>query len=219
MPAEIYWRRRLLVLAVVIALAWVLLRFTSGDDSPSSNPTAVATTPATTVVPVAAPVNGPVDVSLVSASRACDPEKIRITPTVNAGQFTKAPIAVGLVISSTETGACTLTAKDADLLVVISANKIAIWDSTVCKTSLLTDPVAISPRWASLVTASWSGRGSGANCSSKQGYATPGKYVLQAGTLGGEPGKTTFTLKAKPVPKPTRTTPTPKAKGTTKPPD
>lgn len=203
------------MLAVVIALVWVIQQLTSGgggDDKPASTPTAAATvttTPSTTVVPV----NGVVKVSLATAARACDPEKIRITPTVEPGQFTKAPVSVGLVISSTETTACTLSPTDADLVAVISANKTPIWDSTVCKTSLLTAPVALSPRWASLVVASWSGRGSGGACAKKEGYATPGKYVLQAGTLGGEPGKTTFTLEAAPQPK---VTATPTKKPTTK---
>ncbi len=99
--------------------------------------------------------------TLVSATRACDPEKIRMTPTVEPGQFTKAPVKIGLVVSSTEKTACTLTPADADMVAVISANKTPIWDSTVCKVALLDDPVSISPQWATLVTATWSGRGSG----------------------------------------------------------
>ncbi|MCW2752241.1 MAG: hypothetical protein JWR83_3351 [Aeromicrobium sp.] len=218
MPAEIYWRRRLLALAVVIAVVWGILQVTGGDDKATTTPTATATaTP--TPTPTVAPVDGIVKVSLVTATRACDPEKIRITPTVEPGQHTKAAVSIGLVVSSTETTACTLDPADADLVAVISANKTPIWDSTVCKTSLLTTPVAISPRWASLVDTTWSGRGSGGKCAKKEGYATPGKYVIQAGTLGGEPGKTTFTITAAPRPKvtttPTTPTKTPTAKKTT----
>lgn len=221
LPAEVYWRRRLLLVAAVIALVWLALRVVGGEDDPDPKPAAkapVITTPAPTV---AAPVNGIVRVTLVSASRACDPEKIRMTPTVVPGQFTKAPVKIGLVVSSTEKTACTLSPEDADLVAVISANKTAIWDSTVCKTALLDEPVSVSPHWASLVTATWSGRGSGAKCSSKEGYATPGTYSVQVGTLGGEPGKATFTLERKPAPKPTKTTATtkPTAKNTTKPAD
>jgi hypothetical protein len=225
LPAEVYWRRRLLALAAVIALVWLVLRFVGGGDEPDPKPTAkapVTTTAAPTTV--AAPVNGIVRVTLVSASRSCDPEKIRMTPTVQPGQFTKAPVKIGLVVSSTEKTACTLTPADADLVAVISANKTAIWDSTVCKVSLLDEPVSVSPQWASVVTATWSGRGSGGKCSSKEGYSSAGTYTVQVGTLGGEPGKATFTLERKPAPKPTKTTPTPtkptpSAKNTTKPAD
>ena len=218
MPAEIYWRRRLLLLAVVIALIWVGMKVFGGGDEPKAEPKPTATA-AATVTPAPAPTDGVLSVNLVSATRPCDPEKIRITPTVKSGQLTKAPVAVGLVVSSTETKACTLTPSVADLLAVISANKFAVWDSTVCKTSLLTTPVAISPGWATLVQATWSGRGSGSKCSSKEGFATPGTYTIQAGTLGGEPGKTTFVLKAAPKPKATTPTKTPTPKTSTKPAD
>lgn len=216
LPAEIYWRRRLLALALVIALVWIVMQVVGGDDEPEAKTDPTPTATATTAAPVAPRVNGAVRVSLVSASRACDPEQIRITPTVEPGQQTRGPVAIGLVVSSAEKTACTLTPADADLVAVISANGTAIWDSTLCKSSLLDDPVSISPEWASLVTATWTGRGSGGSCSPKEGFATPGSYTVQVGTLGGEPGKASFTLEARP--KPTRTTPTAKATKKTPPP-
>lgn len=226
LPTGIYWRRRLLVLAAAIALAWIALRVTGGgSDEPKSAPAPATTTRAAPTV--AAPVDGTVQVTLASSSRACDPQKIRMTPTVEPDQRVDAPVEIGLVVSSTEKTPCTLQPADADVVAVISANKTPVWDSTVCKASLLNERVSLSPRWASLVTTTWSGRGSGGSCSSKEGFASPGTYAVQVGTLGGEPGKTTFTLKPKPKPKPAATptdkTPqtkaTPKAKNTTKPND
>lgn len=219
LPAEIYWRRRLLALAAVIAVVWGVLHFVGGGGESPTTPKATATA-TVTPTPTVAPVDGVVQVSLSTGTRACDPEKVRITPTVDPGQHTKGPVSIGLVVSSTETTACTLSPADADLVAVISANKTAIWDSTVCKTSLLTDPVAISPGWAILVDTTWDGRGSGGRCAKREGYATPGTYVIQAGTLGGEPGKATFKITAPPKPKvtatPTEPTKTPTAKKTTK---
>jgi hypothetical protein len=224
LPAEIYWRRRLILLAALIALGWVVLRLVGGgDEEPQAKVTASPSPTATAKPTVEAPVSGVVEVNLVSASRACDPEQIRMTPTVEPDQYVKGPVRIGLVVSSTEKTACTLTPAVADLVAVISANGTPIWDSTVCKVSLLKDPVSISPQWASLVTATWSGRGSGGSCSSKEGYASPGKYTVQVGTLGGEPGKVSFALDRRPAPKPTKTTPTPTpsptAKNTAKPND
>lgn len=227
MSAEVYWRRRLLLLAAAIALVWVVLQVTGGDDEPSAKPTPTPSSSATpTVAPTpSAKVNGIVDVSLASSPTACDPEKVRITPTVNPGQLARAAVAIGLVVSSTSTSACTLLPAGADVVAVIAANGTPVWDSTVCQESLLTAPVAISPGWASLVTVRWTGRGSGSNCSSKEGFATPGDYTVQIGTLGGEPGKVSFALSpapkpAKTKPTPTTTTPTPKPpKTTTRPAD
>jgi hypothetical protein len=208
LPAEIYWRRRLLLLAVVIAVVWGVLQLTGadGDDEPKAEPTPTKTgaptaSPTPTVPPVpAVQTDGVVDVALQSAAKACDPEKIRVTPTVKPGQLTKGPVDIGLVVSSSGTGACTLQPDDAQAIAVISANGTAIWDSTVCNVPLLTAPVQISPQWATLSTMQWTGRGSGSNCTTNEGYATPGKYTVQIGTLGGEPGKTTFTLDPRPEP-------------------
>jgi hypothetical protein len=215
LPAEIYWQRRLLLLAIVIAVVWAVLQVTGGDDeSSSANPSPTpteATEPApgadpaaTTATPTVAPVpqvaaDGVVDVVVTAAAKRCDPQKIRITPTVRPGQLTKGPVDIGLVVSSTQAAACTLKPDDAEAIAVISANGTAVWDSTVCKSSLLTEPVQVSPQWATLATVQWTGRGSGSNCTSNEGWATPGKYTLQIGTLGGEPGKTTFSLAARPA--------------------
>lgn len=228
MPAEIYWRRRLLALAVVIALVWLGLKLAGAMGGSDDEPKAAATTPTPTAVATTkAPVdktNGLVDVTLVGSTRACDPQEVRVTPTVRPGQLTKAPVDIGLVVSSTSTRPCTLTPAVADDIAVISANGTAVWDSTVCKQGLIDKPIALSASWATLATVQWSGRGSGARCNSGEGYATPGTYTLQIGTLGGEPGRTTFKIAAKPAPKPaptpSKTTPTPKPpKGTTKPAD
>lgn len=209
LPAEIYWRRRLFLLAVVIAVVWGVLQLTGGDDDqPAAKPTPAATTPsatAATAATTAPPVpevadKGLVDVVVTSGTKPCDPQKVRVTPTVRPGQLTKGPVDIGLVVSSTERAACTLKPDDAETIAVISANGTAVWDSTVCKSSLLTAAVQISPQWATLATVQWTGRGSGSNCTSNEGWATPGRYTLQIGTLGGEPGKTTFTLDQRPAP-------------------
>ncbi|MRK00374.1 hypothetical protein GEV27_02450 [Aeromicrobium sp. S22] len=232
LPAEVYWRRRLMVLAALIALVWVVLQLVGGDDEDKAAPQPKAKAAATTS-PTAAPTqekktNGLVDVALVTATAPCDPELVRITPTVRPDQRAGEPVEIGLVVSSTATTACTLKPADADAIAVITANGTAVWDSTVCKVSPLTKPVALSPGWATMTSVTWTGRGSGSRCTQNEGYATPGKYTVQIGTLGGEPGKTTFTLEArstpKPAPKATKSTPTPKkssatpSKATPKPP-
>lgn len=213
LPAEIYWRRRLLLVAVVIAIVWGVLQLTGsggGDDreEASPTPTATRTTPrATTPTVPEKTVDGLVDVAVVGAATPCDPEKVRITPSVRPGQLTKGVVDIGLVVSSTQTTACTLKPGDAEAIAVISANGTPVWDSTVCKSSLLDAPVQLSPQWSTLATTQWSGRGSGSNCTSNAGWATPGTYSLQIGTLGGEPGKTSFTLDQRPAP--AKTTPPP----------
>lgn len=225
LPAGIYWRRRLLLLAVVIAIVWAVLQVRGGgdDEKPAkaaATPSKASSKPSASPTTPAAPkqtVDGLVDVAVVAGTTPCNPEDVRITPSVRPGQLTKGPVDIGLVISSTQTTACTLQPDDADTVAVISANGTPVWDSTVCKTSLLAAPVALSPQWSTLTTVQWTGRGSGSNCTSNQGWATAGRYTLQIGTLGGEPGKTSFSLGARPAPAKTSappaapTTPAPSA--------
>ena len=215
MPAEIYWRRRLLILAFVLLLAWGATKAFSSEgksDKPVVKPTATATTAAT----VAVPVDGKVTVNLSSGTQTCDPEKVRVTPSVKSGQYVGAAVEVSMIVSTTQKDPCIFNAKTADLLVVISANRAPVWDSSVCKTALLPLPVSVSPRWSTVAAATWTGRGSGTKCSTKVGFASPGTYVIKSATLGGEPGQNTFRLVNKPKPKPTATPTT--ASPTKKPP-
>lgn len=206
------------MLAAVIALVWVVLQVVGGgdeDESGRAQPTATPSAARTTAATVK--TKGVVQVALTGASTPCDPEKIRITPSVRPGQYTKDPVDIGLLVSSSSRTPCTLTPDDADLLAVISANGTPIWDSTLCKSSLLDEDVAISAGWSTLATVAWTGRGSGSRCSQDEGWASPGKYTLQIGTLGGEPGRTTFALKARPEAKPAKPRPTASTKTPSKP--
>jgi hypothetical protein len=212
LPAEVYWRRRLLVLALLILLVWLGMRvWPDGDGEPAA--AAPTATPTATQAPPT--TNGVTNVALTTGSEPCDAESIRITPTVRSGQHARGPVTITLLVSSSSAKPCNFTARSSDLLVVISAGKTPVYDSTVCKASLLRQTVQLSPGWATSVDATWSGRGSGPRCSSKEGWATPGTYVLKIGTLGGEPGRTSFRLTSPPKPKATPT-PTPTATPTKK---
>src|SRR5690349_6975670 len=105
-----------------------------GDDEPASaTPTP---TPTATQAPVT--TDGITNVALTTASVPRDAESIRITPTVRSGQHSRGPVTLRLLISSTSAKPCNFTARSSDLLVVISAGKPPVYDSTVCKASLLT---------------------------------------------------------------------------------
>lgn len=201
LPAAVYWRRRLLIVAVVIALGWVGLRLlNSGEDA--TGPSGSEAAPQ--VVPAVVPTDGTYDASLPSTSTACDPQQIRITPTVPVKQAAGEEVTIELVVSSAGAEACTLKPDDADLIAVISANGEPVWDSTLCPTSLLTDPVPLARGWSTVVTTTWSGRRSGSSCSSSEPFVSAGTYTVKLGTLGGEPGETTFSLTqaAEPEPEP-----------------
>lgn len=184
------------MLAVVIGMAWVLVQvggILTTDPGGARQPESTAAPQAQTSP---ASADGPVQVALSTATDACDPQKVRVTPTVRPDQTARRAVQVGLVISTTAEQSCTLQPDDADLVAIISANDTPIWDSTLCPLSLLTEPVALSPTWATFEVTTWTGRVSGSNCSTAQPWAAAGRYTVEVGTLGGEPGKTTFVLEA-----------------------
>lgn len=196
------------MLAVLLALAWVVVTVWPGgsdDPRPTAAPTA-STSADTEPSPEPAPTSEPatdVSVSLASSGTPCDPEQVRITPSVPREQRAGEAVRVDLLVSTTATEACTLEPGDAELVAVVSSGKTAVWDSSVCRTGLLDTAVALTPGWATSVETRWTGRGSGRTCSDDEGFAPGGDYRLRIGTLGGEPGSTGFALdKAAPKKKP-----------------
>lgn len=212
-----------MLLTIVVVLVWAVVKLwpsSGGDADPTAKPTAQASassstqpsaTPAPQKTQKALEASDTTTVSLPAGTAACGAEDVRIVPSVASGQRARQAVALDLAVSTSADKPCIFTAKASTMLAVISAGKTAVWDSSVCKASVLPDPVSLSPQWSTVVRVSWNARGSGLACARKEGWATPGTYTLEIGTLGGEPGQTTFTL-AQPVvkPKPTRT-PTPKA--------
>ena len=200
----------MVLVALVIAGVWLALRLTAGDTT-APEPTA---TTAPVAPPAAVPTNGAFEVALASDDRACDPQKVRITPSVPADQRSGSSVQINLVISSTQKGPCTLQPSDADVIAVISTNDKPVWDSTLCTKSLLTEPVQLAGGgWATIEPTAWSGRGTGRACGGSESFARQGRYTVQIGTLGGEPGEAAFTLDAPPKPKPKPSpSPTPSAK-------
>lgn len=190
----------MVLVALVIAGVWLALRLTTGGTS-APEPTA---TTAPVAPPAAVPTNGAFEIALSADERTCDPQKVRITPSIPTDQLAGASVRIDLVVSTTQQGPCTLQPSDADVIAVISANDKPVWDSTLCTTSLVTEPVNLAGGgWATVEPTAWSGRRSGQACGGSEDFAGAGKYTVQIGTLGGEPGEAGFVLDARPKPKPT----------------
>lgn len=221
---DVFWRRRLLVLAVLIALVWGaiqlvgLIRGSDSDQEPAAQqgPT---TAPSEPVEPEPSPepepepepaiaAGEPVPIGLSTRQDDCAAENIRTIAMVPEGQKAGGPIQIELLLSTIDSTPCTFTPSARDLLIVIEANDKPVYDSTVCREPFLKSPVVIAQGFGTLVRTTWTGRGSGRDCNPKEGFVKGGKFVLKAGAYGGEPSQRNFTLASAPKPTPT---PTPKA--------
>lgn len=192
------------MLAGIILLAWIIVQLwpSSGseDTSASNHSTKADTKPTPTDEADAEPTSGPknaVQTALEYGDAACDPEDVVVSPSVPDGQHAGEDVTVQFTVSTTSGKACEFDPERSELLAVISSNKDAVWDSTVCDTALLDKNVKIPARFATVVDGTWSGRGSGSDCGKNNDYAGTGKYELKIATLGGEPAKTSFALTAK----------------------
>ncbi|GAA3535695.1 hypothetical protein [Aeromicrobium flavum] len=216
---DVYWRRRLMLLAVVIALVWGVMQLVGvvrGDDTSEAGPDGPTPTPsAATTAPPTTPPADQVAVAIETDAAVCKPENVRIVPSVPGGQLAGGPVDIDLMLTSLDGTACTFRPSATELLVVVDTQRAPIYDSSVCRAAFFDQAVAIPAGWSTVASVEWTGRGSGAGCSSSEGFAPPGTYDLKIGTYGGEPGETTFKL-ARRAPETPETTATaaPRSKST-----
>ncbi len=196
------------VLGVVLVVWFIVRALTGGGDA--ADETSTTSTPTPTSTEATELPEGAVPASLKTGDRACDPQTVRISPSVAADQAAGADVAIVLTVSTTASTACVLEASASQLVVVIDDGSNPVYDSTSCNASILGTPVSLSPEWATVTTATWSGRVSGSSCSDAEAFAGSGDYTIKLGTLGGEPGEATFSLgEAPPPPAPEPVVPDP----------
>lgn len=205
LPAAVYWRRRLLLIGVLLLASWGVVQVwpTGGSAQTPAPPVA---SPSQDPTPSAGPemteeaadeTAEETTVSVAAGGKPCDPESIRIAPQVPADQPSGEPVRIQLGLSTSSEAPCTFTAGEGDVVALITAQDQAVWDSDVCRGATFLDTsVALAPGWVTVAEGRWSGRGSGPICADDEDWASPGKYRLRIGTFGGEPGTTTFRLAA-----------------------
>ena len=105
-------------------------------DAPEAEPSAdpepsPSATPEPSPTPTAPEGQRAVTVSrAVAGGTACDPEQVRVVPSVGFGQRAGAPVAVDLLVSTTALEACTLLPDEAGLIAVVSDGGTAVWRCT-----------------------------------------------------------------------------------------
>jgi len=219
-PRAVYVRRRLLLVALILLLAWAIVQFWpfGGSEDPVVTTTvATPSTSPTSVMPSAIPVDARITVKLAGGGKACDTKKVKLTPTVPEEQHARKNVAIYVAVTTTEKKPCVLKPKSVDPIAVIEQDAKDVWDSSICDKPLLAKQLQLTPNWATVSRITWTPRESGKSCDDDEDWVSSGDYTLRLGMLGGEPGSTNFTL-AKPLPKPKPTaTAKPKSKASAKP--
>ncbi len=183
LPASTYWRRRLVLLTVLVALLLVARSCAGGSPEPAKG--RPSPTPTTSPSPSASPTPRPVK---TTASRPGTCSDAVLTLRASTGERSyPAGSAVRFTLTVTNTGsaACRRDLGGGAMEVRVFSGKDRIWSSDDCGTDKGVSVQSL-PAGGSLETGvSWPGKRSARGCPTGRPEARPGTYSVRArvGTL------------------------------------
>lgn len=180
-----YWLRRLLVLAVVIALLLGIRWFLTGRDaepeaaaSPSASPSATAepsASPSATEASSAAPSGS----ATATPGGQCADSAITVTASTDAASYAVgATPRLRMRIENTSGSACTRDVGAAENELVITSGDARVWSSDDCTPGGDPNVVTLQPGQSYSVSVTWLGRLSQKGCPADQPLAEAGTYKL-----------------------------------------
>lgn len=225
----VYWRRRLFVIGLVVALALIVVNGLGGDSEPRAGvqaSTVGSDLAASADVPTTGPVPGssssgkkdkgkknkkngadepattlPTAPPLAVPDGVCADDDIAATPTVlNAVAGRSATIVINLRTISA--AACTWQVSAETLALRISVGDDEVWASRECADQVPARSVVVRQAVTSTYQLTWNTRRSETGCPKNTEYASPGDYRVTAAAYGGEPADLVFDLAAPTAPEP-----------------
>ncbi len=195
-PPNIYWRRRVaalvVLLLVVLILSWAV-RAVAGLFTPDPAPSAAASA-AKPAVTASAPVADPsasADVSPgAAATPACDATSLKVEAVSDSRTYKLGSSAqIGMTITNTGTGPCSMDAGSAALELVISSGSDRVWSSDDCQTAGESRPTVIEPNGVLESKVAWNLERSSQGCGTDLSALKAGTYqlVARAGDLKSAP--------------------------------
>jgi hypothetical protein len=233
LPPRVYWRRRLVVLALVCGAALLAGRLFGADEDThpvagpakptapdTSRPSQAAATPARDSPPGGArsaqPARGAMAQTrsaglagavgpLAAPQGPCAASDVVIAPDVeDADAHGVVPVRLGL--STNADRACTFAFGPDSVAVQVTSGDDLVWESQACPGAVPRRSVVLRPGWLSYVSVDWPGRRSDGGCGSGD-FAEPGYYWAEAAAIGAAPEASQFVLEDPPEPEPTQPTP------------
>jgi hypothetical protein len=222
LPARVYWRRRLLVLALALGLVLAVARLLGlGSDGSSREPQArqvaaePSRSPVTTDPPASEPVGEPrapeqaepgrdrqrdgqrdrgdEEPELADPEGVCADRDVAVTPSVR-NPVGGDPVTFTLALRTITTPACTWQVSPSTLTMKITSGDDDIWSSLQCPRAIPTEEVVVRNNVSTKVEVTWSGRRSDEECSKYTDWAMPGWYWVDVAALAGEPSNLHFEL-------------------------
>jgi hypothetical protein len=206
LPAAVYWRRRLLVLALLVAVlgggSWVLvaaLTGSGGDATDATGPSEAASTASATppalerVVPSLASVQTPTPPATVAPAPAEPPAPPAPTPggpcadeMITVDVRTPGSVPAGdkptfeLVVTNVSPVPCVRVLDEGlQEIVLLDAAGTRVWGSNDCFPEASSDTRTLAPGEAVAFPLVWGGLSSEPTCTAARSPLAPGPYVLR----------------------------------------
>jgi len=214
LPASIYWRRRLLVLGLGLALVFTLSRVLGGGGdggdptgadaasqvSGDSSPAPSGDGPSSRAHPTESgrpkkpkQTTTPQEPVLAQPDGPCADSDILITPSVDEA-IAGRPVTVTLELRTATAEACTWRVSANHVAMKITSGVDQIWTSRQCPGAVPVQDVVVRRDVTTFVDVPWKARRSAAGCPIPTDWALPGTYHVHAAALGGEPAEARFEL-------------------------
>lgn len=236
LPAQVYWTRRLLVVAVAFALVFGLAHLlgSGGSGGPSARPvgasaSASTATPATTaaLTPSPSPTRGargkgragktptPTPTPLATPSGTCVNSGVVATPSVKGTAYAGTSVVFTMTLATVVSPACTWVVSAQSLVVKVTSGSDRVWSTQECVGAVPKQSVVVRKDHPVAVSVVWNGQRSDSDCTRSTAWAEPGYYHVVAASYGADPIDVQFELQSPPRPTITAT-PTPEKKPTSK---
>lgn len=205
LPASVYWRRRLVLLAAGLTLVLLVANQFGGDGgtNPGGAATQVSgepTEPAPKDDETAPPKKvkpkkkaTPQEPVLAQPDGACADSDIVITPSVENAVAGR-DVTVTLELRTATAEACTWRVSAKRVTMKITSGSDEIWSSRQCPKRVPVQDVVVRRAVTTFVDVVWNARRSDDGCPALTDWALSGTYHVKAAALGGEPAEARFEL-------------------------
>jgi hypothetical protein len=194
-PTSVYWRRRILVMSVVlvlvIGLVWLVWpKGSSQTESAPIQPTDSAVGSSASVAPVdsAAPTAAGSAASASAAPGQCATAQLQVTLSGYEKLAAGATQPFKTSITNASSGSCILAVSATNFSLTVTSGSDRIWSTGDCAKWVPSKTVTLKPQASTELDITWPGTRSKATCGTTKGALGAGTYVAKATLTGAQPG-------------------------------
>lgn len=199
-PPAVYWVRRLIVLAVVVAIVALVLARCGSDPAPvaapeSTSPTTDTTAPSTSAAPTRSSTPSTTAATRAAQTASCADDEVEVVVSVPRDQYpVGGPVPITFVVRPTGEDACQRDVGSAANSITITGDGRRIWVSDDCSPGGEPDVRVISRDDPYTSSVTWQGVVSRPGCPTGQATAPAGEYGVVAANGDVRSSAESFTL-------------------------